>query len=128
MKTLYGKVWIKLDVSLGDVTIDIIQEGSKGFFGFMGGKEAKVRLTVKDGEQDDDILVRILHARRHGGRTPARAQASAPKPKAKPQAPKPEQKAQASKQEAKIQPPKPAAEACRRQAGAGAAQETEAAA
>ncbi|MBE0601258.1 MAG: Jag N-terminal domain-containing protein, partial [Firmicutes bacterium] len=31
----------KLDVSLGDVTIDIIQEGSKGLFG-MGSKDAKV--------------------------------------------------------------------------------------
>ena len=46
----------KLDVSLGDVTIDIIQEGSKGLFGFMGSKEAKVRLTVKEDNQDDDIL------------------------------------------------------------------------
>ncbi len=46
----------KLDVSLGDVTIDILQEGSKGFLGFMGGKEAKVRLTVKDDDQHDDIL------------------------------------------------------------------------
>ena len=46
----------KLDVSLGDVTIDIIQEGSKGLFGIMGTKEAKVRLTVKDDGLDDDIL------------------------------------------------------------------------
>ncbi len=46
----------KLDVSLGDVTIDIIQEGTKGLFGFMGGKEAIVRLTVKESEQEDDIL------------------------------------------------------------------------
>ncbi|MBN1777193.1 MAG: Jag N-terminal domain-containing protein [Clostridiales bacterium] len=46
----------KLDVSLGDVTIDIIQEGSKGLFGIMGSKEAKVRLTVKEDEPEDDIL------------------------------------------------------------------------
>ncbi len=45
----------KLDVSLGDVTIDIIQEGTKGLFG-MGSKDAKVRLTVKDDAQDGDIL------------------------------------------------------------------------
>lgn len=45
----------KLDVSLGDVTIDIIQEGSKGLFG-MGSKDAKVRLTVKEDEQESDIL------------------------------------------------------------------------
>ncbi|MFH1512532.1 MAG: Jag N-terminal domain-containing protein, partial [Bacillota bacterium] len=46
----------KLDVSLGDVTIDIIQEGSKGLFGIMGAKEAKVRLTVRESEQEGDIL------------------------------------------------------------------------
>ena len=46
----------KLGVSLGDVSIDIIDEGSKGLFGLIGGKPARVRLTVKDGSEDSDIL------------------------------------------------------------------------
>jgi spoIIIJ-associated protein len=46
----------KLGVSLGDVTIDIIDEGSKGLFGLLGGKPARVRLTVKDSMEDADIL------------------------------------------------------------------------
>jgi spoIIIJ-associated protein len=46
----------KLGVSLGDVTIDIIDEGSKGLFGLLGGKPARVRLTVKETEEDADIL------------------------------------------------------------------------
>jgi spoIIIJ-associated protein len=46
----------KLDVSLGDVTIDILHEGTKGLFGIMGSKDAKVRLTVKEDNQEDDIL------------------------------------------------------------------------
>lgn len=46
----------KLGVSLGDVSIDIIDEGSKGLFGLIGGKPARVRLTVKDGAEDHDIL------------------------------------------------------------------------
>lgn len=46
----------KLGVSLGDVSIDIIDEGSKGLFGLIGGKPARVRLTVKDGSDDSDIL------------------------------------------------------------------------
>jgi len=46
----------KLGVSLGDVNIDIIEEGSKGLFGLLGGKPARVRLTVKDGAEDSDIL------------------------------------------------------------------------
>jgi len=67
-----------LDVSLGDVTIDIIQEGTKGLFGLVGGKDAKVRLTVKEVEQEDDILSTFSSC-------PAKdeepAQASAPAPK-----------------------------------------------
>ena len=46
----------KLGVSLGDVSIDIIDEGSKGLFGLIGGKHARVRLTVKEGSEDTDIL------------------------------------------------------------------------
>ena len=46
----------KLDVSLGDVTIDIIQESTKKFFGLVGGKEAIVRLTVKESAKEVDIL------------------------------------------------------------------------
>lgn len=46
----------KLGVSLGDVSIDIIDEGSKGLFGLIGGKPARVRLTVKDSADDGDIL------------------------------------------------------------------------
>ncbi len=46
----------KLGVSLGDVTIDIIDEGSKGLFGLLGGKPARVRLTVKETDEDADIL------------------------------------------------------------------------
>ena len=46
----------KLGVSLGDVSIDILDEGSKGLFGLIGGKPARVRLTVKDGAEEPDIL------------------------------------------------------------------------
>ena len=46
----------KLGVSLGDVYIDILDEGSKGLFGLIGGKPARVRLTVKDGAEEPDIL------------------------------------------------------------------------
>ena len=46
----------KLGVSLGDVSIDIMDEGSKGLFGLIGGKPARVRLTVKEGAEDPDIL------------------------------------------------------------------------
>ncbi len=46
----------KLGVSLGDVTIDILDEGSKGFLGILGGKPVVVKLTVRDGVDNSDIL------------------------------------------------------------------------
>ena len=46
----------KLGVSLGDVTIDILDEGSKGFLGFLGGKPVVVKMTVREGSEDGDIL------------------------------------------------------------------------
>ncbi len=46
----------KLGVSLSDVTIDIIDEGSKGLFGILGGKPARVRLTLKDTAEENDLL------------------------------------------------------------------------
>lgn len=46
----------KLGLSLGDVTIDILQEGTKGFLGLVGGKPVVVKLTVRDGVDDSDIL------------------------------------------------------------------------
>jgi spoIIIJ-associated protein len=46
----------KLGVSLGDVSIDILDEGSKGLFGLLGGKPARVRLTVKDNDEESDLL------------------------------------------------------------------------
>lgn len=97
----------KLDVSLGDVTIDIIQEGSKGLFGFMGGKDAKVRLTVKDREQEDDILAAFSTRDAMEEEPQPALKPSAPKPEVKPQAPKPEQKSPAPKQDAKPQASKP---------------------
>jgi spoIIIJ-associated protein len=41
-----------LGVSIGEVTIDILEEGSKGLFGLFGSRMAKVRLTLKDQEEE----------------------------------------------------------------------------
>ena len=43
----------QLGVSIGDVTVDILEEGSKGLFGFFGSRPARVRLTVNQEEEDD---------------------------------------------------------------------------
>ncbi len=43
----------KLGLSIGDVQVDILEEGSKGLFGLFGSKLAKVRLTVNEDEDTD---------------------------------------------------------------------------
>ena len=42
----------ELGVSIGDVDVLVIEEGSKGLFGLFGSRPVKVRLTVKDSEED----------------------------------------------------------------------------
>ena len=49
----------KLGVSLGDVSIDILDEGSKGLFGLIGGKPVRVRMTVKESADDTNLLASL---------------------------------------------------------------------
>ena len=100
-----------LGASIGDVDIVVLEEGSKGLFGLFGSRQAKVRLTLKETEENlfDDIAVK-----------PAKVEKPAPKaekvekvekpaaPKAekaeKPAAPKAEKKPAAPKTEKKAAP------------------------
>ena len=96
----------KLGVSLGDVTIDILDEGSKGLFGLIGGKPVRVRLTVKELEEENDILSSLKDAK------PAEKQPAKPSaPKAtKPQAEKPAKPAVKAPKAEKPKAEKPNAE------------------
>ncbi len=76
-----------LGVSISDVTVDILEEGSKGLFGLFGSKQAKVRLTLNEEEP-----------------APAKpAMMAAPEAKAKPQ-PAPKKPAQQPAPKAESQP------------------------
>lgn len=83
----------KLGVSFSDVKIDILDEGSKGFLGILGGKPVVVRLTVREDAETtgEDVLSSITLD--SAEKKPARR---AEKPKAKPQEKKPA-KAEAEK-------------------------------
>lgn len=48
-----------LGVSLGDVKVDVIEEGSKGLFGLFGSRPAKVRLTLME---DDQPVENVAHS------------------------------------------------------------------
>ena len=81
----------KLGVSISDVTIDVLEEGSKGLFGLFGSRQAKVRLTLKETEADPlEALTAAKPARSAAPAKPAAPKApEAPKP-VKPAAPKTE--------------------------------------
>ena len=93
----------KLEASIADVTIDIVEEGTKGFLG-IGSKPFVVRLTVREEEQAaDDVLsevkledaVKAPEAAEKPEKKPARKKAkaeqteSAEKPAKQPKAEKP---------------------------------------
>ena len=67
-----------LGASISDVTVDIIDEGSKGLFGLFGSRQAKVRLTMK--ETEEDILASLSEDKP--------AEKKPEKPARKPEAPK----------------------------------------
>ena len=89
----------ELGVAISDVTVDVLEEGSKGLFGLFGSRPAKVRITMKDEEDTDDVARAIL------------ADAMEPEePKApKEKAEKPEPKAEKAEKEEKAEKaaPKP---------------------
>ncbi len=47
----------KLGLSIGEVQVDILDEGSKGLFGLFGSKMARVRLTIKEDETRDTASI-----------------------------------------------------------------------
>ncbi len=94
----------KLGVSISDVTIDVLEEGSKGLFGLFGSRQAKVRLTMKEDELDPlDELTKPAASK------PAAVKPAAPKPVKPVAAPKPV--APKAEDPAKTEAPKPAPKA-----------------
>ncbi|MEG2315197.1 MAG: RNA-binding cell elongation regulator Jag/EloR [Clostridia bacterium] len=91
----------KLGVSFADVKIEILDEGSKGFLGILGGKPVVVRLTVREDAEETDVLgdIALQEATANPEKSPARVRQEKPaakatakpaaKPVAKPSAPKP---------------------------------------
>ena len=45
----------QLGLSISDVQVDVVEEGSKGLFGLFGSRPAKIRLTVKEDETSSEV-------------------------------------------------------------------------
>ena len=89
----------ELGVSIADVDIQVVEEGSKGLFGLFGSRPVKVRLTLKDAEEDP--LADLLEDKK-----PAKPQAEPEKKQEK----KAEKKAEKKPVEKKAEEKKPAPE------------------
>ena len=102
----------KLGLSIGEVQVDILEEGSKGLFGLFGSKTARVRLTVKEEERRETVFADSLSSYDAERRAPKKAEKPAEPAKAVPQAPRevpqaPREVPQAPKAERAPKPDKP---------------------
>ena len=92
-----------LGVSISDVTVDILEEGSKGLFGLFGSRPAKVRLTLKE-EDAEESMAHALFEGTLDEEKPAAKPAAEKKP-----APKQEKPAEEKTEEVKAEKPAPKA-------------------
>ena len=95
-----------LHATISDVTVETLEEGSKGLFGLFGSKPCKLRLTLHEVEEEveeDDPLADLLSSVKVEAPKPA----AQPKPQPKPVQPKPAQPKPAQPKPAQ---PKPAQE------------------
>ena len=101
----------KLGVSFADVKIDILDEGSKGFLGILGGKPVVVRLTVReDVEEGEDLLssVALEDAVKPARKRASRSKAEKPAKEAKPEKAAVQEKAKEANSPKAEKPAKPA--------------------
>ena len=111
----------ELGVSIGDVDVLVVEEGSKGLFGLFGSRLAKVRLTVKDSEEDPlgDLMLEEQKpaakpekkAEKKPEKKPAEKKPAAEKKAGKPAEKKTEPKAEPEKAEETAKEEKPEAKA-----------------
>ena len=80
-----------LGVTISDVDITVLEEGSKGLFGLFGSRPYKVRLTVKAVEEDP---LADLFAKPEPKKAPRQERKPEPKAEAPKAEPKPEKKAE----------------------------------
>lgn len=104
----------ELGVSISDVTVDILEEGSKGLFGLFGSRQAKIRMTMAEEEPEDNIARSLFEGMLDDEKPAPKAEKNAKAPKAEkpavPKAPK-ASKAEQPKEEAPASVEKPTSKA-----------------
>jgi len=99
----------EMEASIGDVDVQVLEEGSKGLFGLFGSRLARVRLTVKeDSEESLSDLISEEPAGEKAKPAPAKKAAEAVSTPEQPKAAEPEKKAEESVQDEAKEAPRPA--------------------
>jgi len=99
----------QLGVSISDVKVDIIEEGSKGLFGLFGSRPARIRMTLIENDTDDEVRQIFSHSLINDKKPET---APAPQPEMKKQAEPRAEKPRTEKQEKpKTEKPAPRKEA-----------------
>ena len=112
----------ELGVSIADVDVQVVEEGSKGLFGLFGSRPVKIRMTLKDTEEDP--LADLLEDKKPAPKAEKKAEKSEKKaekkaekaeeksekkaekkPEAKPEKKKAEKKAEPKAEEKKAEKP-----------------------
>ena len=93
----------ELNASITDVDVKILDEGSKGLFGLFGSKPARVLVTLKSSDMEDELDSLLQSAPQKAETKPAHAPVAAPDKK--PAAPKEEAPVQAPQTEAAAEEP-----------------------
>ena len=97
----------ELGVSIGDVDVRVLEEGSKGLFGLFGSRPAKVLLTVKASEEDP--LGNLLEEASKPEKKKAEKKPEEKKPEKKAAEKKPAEKKSAEKKPVEKKPAEPKA-------------------
>ncbi len=68
----------ELNASISDVDIQVLEEGSKGLFGLFGSRPTRIRVTMKEVEEEEDLLSLVMDKKPEP--KPAPKPAPTPKP------------------------------------------------
>ena len=92
-----------LGVSISDVRVDVIEEGSKGLFGLFGSRPAKISITLTEDEESDNGIHNMFDGMLEEKPVREEKKPAEQKPKAE-RAPKQEKASKAPKPEKKEEP------------------------
>ena len=104
------KACLEFETSSDNLEIQVVQEGTSGFLGFIGSKPAVIKVRKKVQEEEFDILKELAKEEKKEKKTPVKEEKKEVKPVAKEAQPKPEPRKPVVRTEEQVQQMKQDAE------------------